>query len=212
MEMVREPRLSRGGGRKAYFAPAQPAASAHSVRAGRAPMLPLPTARASPQTEPAARIWQSGVASLRVEEKSFRDESPTSIRGAQPPSGSATVSSIGQFCRAHNPQGGREASGRSWRAEWAGGDARRSIVRLAPLGRRGVCPYANHVGPDAGVPIKPALGLMGWRCPRLGAGRQPCPGFLGGQTDFAERLRALTYCTGNDAPQVETPSSGVVAS
>jgi len=28
------------------------------------------------------------------------------------------------------------------------------------------------VGPDAGVPIKPVFGLMGWRCPRLG-GRAP---------------------------------------
>src|SRR5579864_1854443 len=38
----------------------------------------------------------------------------------------------------------------------------RAVARPAD---EGVCPY---VGPDAGVPIKPAFGLMGWRCPRLG--------------------------------------------
>ena len=42
----------------------------------------------------------------------------------------------------------------------------------------------THVDPDAGVPIKPVFGLMGWRRPRLGgraparlqlASRQPAP-------------------------------------
>jgi hypothetical protein len=68
------------------------------------------------------------------------------------------------------------------------------------LKHRAVLPRAQPPR-RAGTPAAP---LFDWR--------QPGPGFLGGQTDFAERLRALTYCTGNDAPQVETPSSGVVAS
>ena len=65
----------------------------------------------------------------------------------------------------------------------------------------GVWPVRGERGRRAGTPAAP-----------LFDGRSPARGFLGGQTDFAEGLRASTYCTGNDAPQVETPSSAVVAS
>ena len=57
--------------------------------------------------------------------------------------------------------------------------SREALEFISPARQR-----IGRVGPDAGVPIKPVFGLMGWRRPRLGgraparlqlASRQPAP-------------------------------------